>query len=81
MVLTDPLIMYCFLFSIVFALFVGASTLNFGTLVRYKIPSMPFYVITLFLILFFNKKIGYKNEEVLILQKSTTEEKIVSNNL
>ena len=46
----DPLIMYCFLFSIVFALFIGATTRNFGTLVRYKIPCMPFYVISLFLI-------------------------------
>ncbi|MGI8583264.1 MAG: hypothetical protein ACR2KX_13770 [Chitinophagaceae bacterium] len=46
----DPLIMYCFLFSCVFALFVGASTLNFGSLVRYKIPCMPFYLISLFLI-------------------------------
>ncbi len=50
LVLTDPLIMYCFFFSIVFALFVGASTLNFGTLVRYKIPCLPFYTIALFLI-------------------------------
>lgn len=50
MIIKDPLIMYCFLFSIVFALFVGASTLNFGTLVRYKIPCLPFYVISLFLI-------------------------------
>src|ERR1017187_706449 len=50
LVLSDPVIMYCFFFSIVFATFVGASTLNFGTLVRYKIPSLPFYVISLFLI-------------------------------
>ena len=50
MVLGDPLIMYCFLFSFVFAMFVGASTLNFGTLVRYKIPCLPFYTISLFLI-------------------------------
>lgn len=49
-ILTDPLIMYCFLFSFVFAMFVGASTLNFGTLVRYKIPCLPFYTISLFLI-------------------------------
>ena len=47
---SDPLIMYCFLFSCVFALFVGASTLNFGSLVRYKIPCMPFYLISLYLI-------------------------------
>ncbi len=47
---SDPLIMYCFLFSCIFALFVGASTLNFGSLVRYKIPCMPFYLISLYLI-------------------------------
>jgi hypothetical protein len=48
--LRDPLIMYSLCFSLVFALFIGASTLNFGTLVRYKIPCMPFYIISLFLI-------------------------------
>jgi hypothetical protein len=50
-IIKDPLAMYCFLFSIVFAVFVGATTLNFGTLVRYKIPCMPFYIIALVLIL------------------------------
>jgi hypothetical protein len=49
-IIADPLIMYCFLFAVVFALFIGASTLNFGTLVRYKIPCLPFYSIALFLI-------------------------------
>ncbi|MBC7888518.1 MAG: hypothetical protein H7Z13_11615 [Ferruginibacter sp.] len=47
----DPMVMFCFFFSIVFALFVGATTLNFGTLVRYKIPCLPFYIISIFLIL------------------------------
>lgn len=42
--------MYCFLFALLFALFVGATTPNFGTLVRYKIPAMPFYVLAIFLI-------------------------------
>ncbi len=46
----NPLATYCFLFSIIFALFVGATTLNFGSLCRYKIPCMPFYIISLFLI-------------------------------
>ncbi|WP_462240370.1 hypothetical protein [Ferruginibacter sp.] len=46
----NPLAMYCFLFAVIFALFVGATTLNFGTLCRYKIPCMPFYVIAIFLI-------------------------------
>lgn len=46
----NPLALYCFLFSLLFALFVGATTLNFGSLCRYKIPCMPFFVISLFLI-------------------------------
>jgi hypothetical protein len=50
-ILKSPAIMYCFLFSILFAVFVGATTLNFGTLVRYKIPCMPFYIIAMVLIL------------------------------
>ena len=43
-------ILYCFLFAVLFALFIGATTPNFGTLVRYKIPAMPFYVMAIFLI-------------------------------
>ena len=46
----DPMVMFCFLFSILFALFIGATTLNFGTLVRYKIPCMPFFIMALILI-------------------------------
>ena len=49
-ILKDPVILYCFLFAILFALFVGATTANFGTLVRYKIPCTPFYIIAMFLI-------------------------------
>ena len=49
-IIKDPAIMYCFTFAILFALFVGATTPNFGTLVRYKIPAMPFYVLAIFLI-------------------------------
>ncbi|MBX2933357.1 MAG: hypothetical protein KF825_03870 [Ferruginibacter sp.] len=47
----DPVILYSVLFSLLFGLFVGATTPNFGSLVRYKIPCMPFYVISLYLIL------------------------------
>lgn len=49
-ILSDQLIIFCLLFALTFGLFVGASTLNFGTLVRYKIPCMPFYAIALFLL-------------------------------
>jgi hypothetical protein len=50
-IVKNPMVMYCLLFAVLFALFVGVTTLNFGTLVRYKIPCMPFYVIGLVLIL------------------------------
>lgn len=50
-IIKDPMIFYCFFFSILFALFVGATTLNFGTLVRYKVPCLPFFIIALILIL------------------------------
>jgi len=37
-------------FSIFFAFSVGLSTSNFGSLVRYKIPSIPYFVASLFII-------------------------------
>ena len=66
----DPLILYCFLFSCIFALFVGASTLNFGSLVRYKIPCMPFYLISLFLVF---EKVKQRNAARLKLQPVSLE--------
>jgi hypothetical protein len=47
----NPMIFFCLFYSVTFGLFIGATTLNFGTLVRYKIPCLPFYIIALFLIL------------------------------
>jgi hypothetical protein len=46
----NPVVLYCILFSLLFAVFVGATTQNFGSLVRYKIPCMPFFVMAIFLI-------------------------------
>lgn len=58
----DPTILYCLLFALLFALFVGATTANFGTLVRYKIPCMPFYVAAMFII---QDRIREKNSPVI----------------
>lgn len=63
-IIKNPIILYSFFYSIIFALFVGATTLNFGTLVRYKIPGIPFYLISLFLILEFNKKLKKGPEKI-----------------
>jgi len=49
-VLGNPVVLFCLLFSLSFALAVGVSTYNFGTLNRYKIPLIPFYLIFLFLL-------------------------------
>ncbi len=49
-VLTRPDIIFCVIFSISFAFGVGISTYNFGTLVRYKIPMLPFFLVALVLI-------------------------------
>jgi hypothetical protein len=38
-------VLFCFVFAIVFAFAVGVSTFNFGTLSRYKIPMMPYYML------------------------------------
>jgi hypothetical protein len=59
-ILTKPIVLYTFLFSVIFSLFVGATTLNFGSLVRYKIPGLPFYVVAMFFILYFNNKLKVK---------------------
>lgn len=43
----DPFLIFCLTFSLLFAFAVGVSTYNFGTLMRYKIPLLPFYFIML----------------------------------
>ncbi|MGI4873445.1 MAG: hypothetical protein ACRYFX_19990 [Janthinobacterium lividum] len=45
-----PVLSLCFLFSLIFAISVGISSGNFGTLVRYKIPLMPFYLAGLYIL-------------------------------
>jgi hypothetical protein len=46
----DPRLLMCFVFSMIFAVAVGASTSNFGALSRYKIPCLPFYFIMLLML-------------------------------
>jgi len=51
--LKDPTVVFCLLFAFTFAFAVGISTYNFGSLARYKIPLLPFYLSALVL-LFYN---------------------------
>lgn len=49
-IITNPLVLFCVVFSVMFAFAVGLSTSNFGALVRFKIPIWPFYLSALFII-------------------------------
>jgi hypothetical protein len=51
-----PLVSFCLIFGLVFSFAIGFSTSNFGTLVRYKIPAIPFLMAGLFIILENGKK-------------------------
>lgn len=48
-IISTPVLTLCFVFSLIFAISVGLSSGNFGTLVRYKIPLMPFYLAGLYI--------------------------------
>ena len=47
---STPVLSLCFIFSLIFAASIGVSTSNFGTLVRYKIPLIPFYLSALYIL-------------------------------
>jgi len=54
----EPFIIFCFMFSITMAWGIGLSTSNFGALVRFKIPLLPFFLMAwLFVLDIFNKKL------------------------
>jgi len=53
---SNPIVVFCLIFSITFAFAIGLSTYNFGTLVRYKIPMMPFYLIAMFILYSYTKR-------------------------
>jgi hypothetical protein len=65
-ILSDETLQFCLIFTLIFAFAVGISTSNFGSLVRYKIPCLPFY--TAFLIILF-----YPPKQELILRKQRNE--------
>jgi hypothetical protein len=49
-VITNPIVLFSLSFAIFFAFGVGFTSYNFGALVRYKIPCMPFYLLALYFI-------------------------------
>lgn len=51
----NPFTLFSFVFALLFGGAVGTSTGNFGSLVRYKIPGMPFFIILFLMVLFIAK--------------------------
>jgi hypothetical protein len=63
MILKDPNLSFCLVFSIIFAFAVGITSYNFGALSRYKIPCLPFYAV--FLLVVYNLPDNNLNNEVI----------------
>jgi hypothetical protein len=53
-----PVLIMCLVFSLLFAAAVGTTAINFGSLSRYKIPCLPFYL-TMLLVLYREAKLEY----------------------
>ncbi len=53
---SNPLLIFSFLFALFFAFSVGLTTANYGALARLKIPCIPFYLSSLFILYYLNKE-------------------------
>lgn len=62
-----PSIGFCLFFTFIFAFSVGFTSYNYGALVRYKIPCLPFYVGALFMLLECRRVEG---EKVIVLNQT-----------
>lgn len=60
----DPFLLFCISYSFFFGAIVGLSSANFGTLVRYKIPILPFYL-CMIIIIYSHRKIKQKPESII----------------
>lgn len=70
---SNPDLLFCVIFSLIFAFAVGFSTFNFGALVRYKIPCLPFYFLFLFILYKENVKPNQKRR----IKKPKIEPKVI----
>jgi hypothetical protein len=61
---SNKTVFFCIIFTFIFAGFVGISTPNFGSLVRYKIPCLPFYLAALIILLSLKIKKNVRNSSV-----------------
>jgi hypothetical protein len=65
-----PIVLYILGFALLFSVFVGLTTPNFGALSRYKAPAIPFYLAGLILILHYNRSKKTSEEKVELTNSS-----------
>jgi len=51
----DPVLVFSFFFILIVGVQIGAIAFNYGTLVRYKMPLVPFFFTFFFILLYHNK--------------------------
>ena len=54
-IFSNPLVLFCLIFAIFFAFSVAISSSNFGSMVRLRIPQIPFFLSGLFIIYHYQK--------------------------
>lgn len=58
----DPILIFTLLYTFMFSYGIGLATANFGALVRYRIPGMPFLMLSLFVLDYYLKEDEKKKE-------------------
>lgn len=59
----DPILTLCFSFSVFVAFIVGFTTANFGALVRYRMPILPFFLAYFFILTFLSND-SYRENKI-----------------
>ncbi|MFN3917729.1 MAG: hypothetical protein ACK4K0_08295 [Flavobacteriales bacterium] len=57
MLKSEPVLIYCLIFTLIFSFMIGLTTSNFGALVRFKTPMLPFYATAVFVLVSRGKKL------------------------
>ena len=70
----DVNLQFFLLFGLIFSFFVGITTYNFGSLVRYKIQGYPFYIAAILLLYYLQPDIEKRKHQVknIFLKKNTS---------
>lgn len=76
-VFSNPVLIFCFVFTIFFAFALGITTANFGALVRYKIPAIPFFLLMIYIMESGKDKASNSQEPEPVSESQTTTYEVV----